>query len=145
MRYEHTPRPTVEYHPHIQHLIETQDKRAKARTEFREKEKIKQEREDLIKDSKPFAVVEFWCEKCKKDFIAQTVREITQNPYSSERDAFYRTKHWCGSWCIRYITDREHDPYWYRSRKVRADRRRYRNDVLQPFESGYNLLYGKLK
>lgn len=146
MRYEHTPRPNVEHHFHIQNLIETQDKKAKARTEFRDRQKAMEEREDYIRDAKPAALVEFWCQHCKADFIAQTMLEIEIDlSNEKQRIAFYRTKHWCGRWCIRHVTDRDRDPYWFRSRKVRADRRRHHNDVLQPFEEGYNLLYGKPK
>lgn len=144
MRYEHTPRPNAEHHFHIQDLIESQDKRAKARTEFREKEKAKEDREDLIRDSKLFAITDFWCHACKEDFKAQTIREIEEDwSNMSQRIAFYRTKHYCGKWCIRFITDRHRDPFWQRSRAVRADQRNHRNDTLQPYESGYNLLYNK--
>lgn len=144
MKYEHTPRPEIEHHYHIRELIENQEKRSSDRTQHRDKEKLAQEREDLIKDSKPFTLTDFWCNDCKEDFKAQSIREVEVDwSNESQRIAFYKTKHWCGKWCMRLITDRNRDPYWFKSKAVRADRGKHHNDLLQPFETGFNLLYGK--
>ena len=57
--------------------------------------------------------------------------------------AFYKTKCFCGKWCIRLVTDKLADGYWQRSRFVALDRGNHHSDLIQPFEEGFNLLYGK--
>ena len=143
-RYEHTPRPNVEYHYHIRDLIESQDKRATARNEFRAREKEKEERESLIQSTPAFVLTDFWCDECRKDFKAQAIKEVEVDWSNvNQRVAFYRTKHWCGAWCIRLVTDKNRDRYWFKSKAVRTDRGRHMLDLLQPFEEGYQLMYGK--
>jgi len=144
MKYEHIPRPEIEHHYHIQELIEKQEIRTKDRNFYREQAKAKEERQELIADSADVDVKDFWCADCKRDFCALSHKEIEVDwSNTSQFVAFYRTKHTCGKWCIRYITDRNRDPYWFKSKKVAADRRDHHNDLLQPFETGYNMLYGK--
>lgn len=143
MRYKQ-PRPLVEDHYHIQSLIESQDRRASDRNSYREREKGREDREDLIKDAKPKDLKEFWCETCKEDFVAEAVREIEPDwSHSTQRISFYRTKCFKGHWCIRLITDRHKDTYFFRSRRVAADRGEHSTDVLQPWETNYQLLYGR--
>ena len=57
--------------------------------------------------------------------------------------AYYKIKHRCGTWSIRHITDRLTDQYFYKSKQVAKDREKGKVDMLQPFETGYNLAYGK--
>lgn len=142
--YNYVPRPNVEYHYHIQDLINAQEKKAQDRNYHREKEKDKKEREDTISDAKLFIQTDFWCTKCKKDFKSTTIKEIEQDwSCPSQRIAFYKAKCFKGHWCIRYITDKYADGFWIRSKKVHSDRGTHYNDALQPFETGFNLLYGK--
>lgn len=144
MRYEHTPRPLVEDHYHIRHLIETQDKRANERTYFREKEKTASEREDTIRDAKWFETLAFWCSDCKEDFGAQAIKQIeTDWTNTNQRIAYYTSKHFCGKWCMRLITDKHKDPYWMQSKAVAVDRAKGHNDTIQPWEEGFQLLYGR--
>lgn len=138
------PKPNIEYHYHIEELIDKQEKRSDQREYDRNKAKNLQEREDLIKDSKPYAFTDFYCVICKLDFKAQTLREVEvdwSNP--TQNMAFYRTKCFKGHWLIRLITDRHKDPYWTKSLHVARDRGKHTNDMVQPYETGYNLLYGK--
>jgi hypothetical protein len=144
MNYYHTPRPAIEYHPHIKELIEGQEKRAFDKTYHKDRIKALEEREDLIKDSKFVILTDWWCDKCQKDFKGVGVRYIEQdwsNP--SQRVAFYKSKCFKNHWVCRWITDRFLDPYWFRSRWVANDRAKHFSDTLQSFQSGYNLLYGK--
>lgn len=146
MRYEHTPRPEVEHHFHIRDLIEQQEKKAKDRTYHREFADAKEERRKVMEDSLEYTTMDFWCNDCREDFKANAVREIEQD-WTNPRQfiGFYKTKHWCGKWCLRHITDKNRDAYWFKSKAVRVDRAKGHNDLIQPFESGYNLLYGKPK
>ncbi len=145
MRYESTPRPEIESHYHIRMLIEGQEKKADDRTYHLNKEKTKAERQDLINDAKPFVLTEFYCQKCREDFKAQSIKEVEidwSNP--NQFIAFYRTKCFEGHWCIRLITDKHRDGYWVRSKAVHRDRGVHYKDTIQPHETGFNLLYKKI-
>ncbi len=138
------PKPLVEEHHHIQDLIDRQQKRADDRTYHRNQDKQKSERNDLIKEAKIVIVTDFWCEMCKKDFKSMAIKQIEIDWSCSEQNiAFYKTKCECGKWCIRLITDKERDAFWFRSKLVALDRGNHFADIIQPFETGFNLLYGK--
>lgn len=140
------PRPLIEEHYHIGELIERQEARVRDKNMHREREKEKDERDALINDSKKVDRKEFFCRKCDKDFVGIAQLQVEEDwNGTDQRIAFYKTKCFCGKWCIRLVTDRDRDPYWRMSRLVRADRANHANDLLQPFEEGYNLLYGKQK
>lgn len=142
--YNYIPRPNIEHHYHIQELIDAQEKRANDRIYHRNKIKEQQDREDIIKDNKVFCKTDFWCDECKQDFQAQTIKEVEEDwSCLSQRIAFYKTKCERGHWCIRLITDRELDGFWSKSKKVSLDRGNHSNDTIQPFEIGFNMLYGK--
>lgn len=144
MRYEHTPRPHVEHHHHIRELIEKQEKRTDDRNYHRNKEKLIAEREDLIKDAQGFIVTDFWCNRCEVDFKAQAIKQVEVDWSNiTQRIAFYKTKCFKGHWCMRLVTDRHKDKFWFKSRAVARDRGKHYADTLQPFETGFNLLYGK--
>lgn len=142
--YDYHPKPLIEEHYHIKELFENQDKRVTERTYYRERAKNLEEREDDINKAPQFALLPFWCEDCKKEFIAQAILEVEEdwsNP--SQRIAHYKTKCFKGHWLKRMLTDRWLDTYFFRSRIIAKDRQEHHNDILQPFETGYTMLYGK--
>lgn len=142
--YENTPRPEIENHYHIRELIERQEKRTDDRNYHRNKGKLAEERNDLIKDAEPYGQKEFYCEPCKEDFLAHAIKEVeTDWSCLTQSIAFYRTKHWCGTWCMRLVTDRHRDSYWFKSLKVARDRGKHSLDTIQPHETNFQLLYGK--
>lgn len=143
MKYEHTPRPEIEQHYHIRELIEGQERRSADRTRAQQKAKSAMERDMLIADSKLFDTKDFWCDTCKEDFVAQAVKQIEEDWNADQRISFYKTKCWKGHWCIRLVTDRHRDAFFYKSRLVALDRGNHFADLVQPFETGYNMLYGK--
>lgn len=142
--YYNQPRPEIEYHYHIKDLIEGQEKRANDRNYHRAQAKTRAEREELIRDNRQVEKVSFWCEKCKEDFegIAQKQEEMDW-ANENQQIAFYKTKCFKNHWVMRFITDKHSDPYWFRSRFVRKDRENHTADLLQPFEEGYQLLFGR--
>lgn len=144
MKYEHEPRPNIEHHYHIRELIENQEKRTQDRIYCRNKEKEKEERESSITGSQFLVLTDFWCSDCKEDFKAQAIKQ-TEVDWSNtaQRIAFYKTKCFCGKWCIRLITDKLKDGYWMRSHAVARDRGKHFADMLQPGETGFNLLYAR--
>ncbi len=144
MRYENTPRPDIEQHYHVRELIERQEKRASDRQDYRDREKQRADRSHEINSTVSFTVTDFWCGKCRKDFKAQAIRQIETDWTNTEQQiAFYRTKHWCGAWCIRFITDKHRDGFYIRSLRASLDRGNHFADTIQPFETNYELLYSK--
>lgn len=138
------PRPLVEEHYHIQMLIDQQDKRVRDRNYYREKAKEREDRPDIIKDAQVVVVTDFWCDVCKEDFKSMAIKEIEVDwTNSSQHIAFYRSKCDKGHWCMRLITDRHRDGFWSRSKRTALDRGRHFADTVQPYETNFNLLYGK--
>jgi len=142
--YDYTPRPDVEQHFHIKELIERQEKRADDREYHRNKKKGYEEREKDIKDAKLYIITDFWCDKCKEDFKSQSILEIEQDWYADHRLAFYRSKCDKGHWCIRLVTDKDKDRFWTSSRNIIRDRGVFYKDTIQPWETGFNMLYKKI-
>jgi len=139
----HEPKPEIENHPYIQSLIVRQEKRAADRDRSKNKQKAAEEREKEILATKPVDIIEFWCDECQQDFANVAYRQIeTDWANSKQHIAFYKSKHDCGNWCIRHITDKAWDAYWFESIQVAQDRGKHYADLLQPFETGYQLLYG---
>ena len=145
MNYENTPRPELENHPHIRMLIETQEKKTKDRNLHRDKDKELAERQEEIDRYKPVDIIEFLCEECKEDFAHLAYKQVeTDWSNTAQKIAFYKGVHEdCGTWAIRYITDRNADPYWMQSAQVARDRGKHFADILQPFESGFELMFGR--
>lgn len=139
MNYDHTPRPEIEQHYHIRSLIESQEKRANDRAKHNDIEKSRDQNLKDIAGFKDFDTLDFYCKGCDRDFVSIGRKVID----SWKPIAYYTTKHECGRWAIRHITDRHQDEYFFRSRKVAKDRGEAFIDLIQPFESGYNMVYGK--
>jgi len=143
--YDYAPRPPVESHYHIEELIRLQEKRASDRMYHQERKKVDEERDAEISEAKLKEVKPFYCSSCRKDFVSETVRQIeTDWNNTRQRIAFYKSKCMCGKWAMRLITDKWQDSYWYRSQVVARDRGEHHNDMVQSFETGFNLLYGKV-
>lgn len=144
MNLDQVPHPLIEDHYHIRSLIDGQEKRVADRTYHRNRVKNLEDRESTLADSKEFTVTDFFCSRCDKDFKAQVVRQIEIDwTNSGQRVAFYRTKCWRGHHCIRLITDKHRDAFWFKSKLVVRDRGLHHNDTIQPFQTGFQMLYGK--
>lgn len=138
------PKPLIEQHYHINDLINGQKKRTDDRTYHREVLKSREDRNDLIRDSKLVVVTDFWCNSCKEDFKSMAIRQVEVDWTNSDQNiAFYNTKCDCGKWCQRLITDRHKDSFWSKSKLMALDRGNHYADTVQPYETGFNLLYGK--
>lgn len=135
----------IEEHYHIDELIDAQQKRSDDRTYHRERVKALEERSKIIDDAQMVISTDFHCIKCRKDFKANAVLQVEQDwSKPSQMIAFYKSKHReCGAWAIRNLTDKHQDGFWQRSRNARAEQGKYHNDLIQPFEIGFNMLYGK--
>ena len=141
--FNQTLHPLIEDHYEIQELINNQEKRTNDRNYYRNRQKELDERTNLIKDAKGFVLTDFWCDICKKDFKSQSIKQIEDDWNADQQIAFYKTKCFKGHWCIRLITDRFKDAFYYKSKFVALDRGNHFTDILQSFETGFNMLYGK--
>ncbi len=140
-------KPLIEEHYHINDLIEKQERRSEDRQMHKDRIAQLEEREKLIADAKPRAHTDFYCSRCAMDFSGNAILQIEVDwTNENQRLAFYKLKHRnCGNWCIRLVTDKHRDPFWFRSRRVARERQQYFKDTVQPHEDGFNLLYGKGK
>lgn len=137
-------KPLIEEHYHIQELINSQEKRTEDRNLHREIEKSKADKGELIRESKAVVLTDFYCRKCQEDFKSVAIKQYEVDwSNESQHIAFYKTKCFKGHWCVRFITDKDRDPYWSKSKLVAIDRGRHSLDLLQPYQEGFNLLYGK--
>lgn len=144
MKKDYGPKPLVEEHYHVQELIDRQQKRSEDRTYHLDKAKVLAEREELIREARVKDLLDFWCDQCEKDIKSVAVLQVEEdwsNP--SQRIAFYQTKCFQGHWLIRHVTDKYMDRYWFRSRGVARDRGKHMTDMVQPWEDGFHLLYGR--
>lgn len=139
MNLDHTPHPLIEDHYHIRELIDGQEKRTAERVHHQEVEKNRDSFLREIQGFKDIEFLDFYCEDCKRDFTARAHKQVD----SWSDVAYYKIKHSCGAWCIRHITDRVRDPYFFRSKRVAYDRTMNANDMLQPWQTGFNMIYGK--
>lgn len=142
--YENTPRPAIEDHPHIRMLIERQEVRTEDRVYYQKREKDNAERMKDVKDAPVKDIKEFYCVPCRLDFFSEGIKEVEIDwTNKGQYIAFYRTKCPQGHWCMRLITDRFKDAFFFRSRKVARDRGEHFADTVQEWESGFQLLYGR--
>lgn len=134
------PKLLIEEHYQISPLIERQERHVEERERNKRRLEEKEETFKIIKDAPNQTMTEFWCKTCKKDYLAICRKQVDA---WSNLTAFYKTKHSCGNWGIRFITDRNKDPYWFKSKKVKRDQVDNYQAVIQPWQTGFNMLYGK--
>ncbi len=147
MALKHQPKPLVEEHYHIDMLIENQTKRSEDRQRFKDLDRERAENEKMIVDAKAVALLDFFCDHCRQDFRSNAVLHIELDwNKPNEQIAFYRGKHRkCGRWSVRHWTDKAQDGFFMKSRSVAIDRGKHFEDLLQPYQIGFNTLYGKPK
>lgn len=107
---------------------------------------IEAQREALKKESDvneeiPASI--FYCKVCKKDYFPMRIVKVEQNDWNTGGTfRFWRSKH-CGVQNVRLITQKIKDKFFIKSPSVCRDRRLNSNDLIQPQQTGFNLLYGK--
>ncbi len=139
MNFNQTPHPTVEDHYHIQDLINSQEKRSNDKARHQNIEKQRDEFKKTIAGFKDVELLDFYCTDCQRDFTGRARKQID----GWAEIAYYKIKHTCGKWCIRHITHRFRDAYFFKSKRLAYERVERHNDTIQPFENGYNILYKK--
>lgn len=85
----------------------------------------------------------FYCSKCKQDYFPKRIVKVEQNDWNTGGTfRFWRSKH-CGVWNVRLITQKIKDKFFIKSPSVCRDRRLHQLDMLQPFQTGFDMMYGK--
>lgn len=106
----------------------------------RERKKLRPN-ENMLDGMSKTIIYPFWCDVCKQDFTARA--RMFKHRLHGDWIATYRCKcPDCENDCVRYITHKDHDPYYNKSLSVRKQRNEYSSDVLQPDDYGYKTHYG---
>jgi hypothetical protein len=108
----------------------------------RDRELHKPSPNELMAENTPDMIssYDFWCDECDEDFSSpayKTVHRLYGDPV-----VCYRTTHECGNDCLRLVSHKDHDPYYWKSGKIRRQRALYAQDVLQADDYGFRTLYG---
>lgn len=83
----------------------------------------------------------FYCRVCKKDYFPKRIVKVEQQDWNTHGIfRFWRSKH-CSIWNIRLITQKVNDKFFIKSPSVCRDRRLNKEALLQPGETGFDMLY----
>lgn len=125
-------------HPDVVKLENTLNKVWATRDNQAIRDEIKKEY-DVDEDLPPSI---FYCTKCKQDYFPKRVVKVESNDWNTHGIfRFWRSKH-CGKQNTRLISQKLKDKFFIKSPSVCRDRRLFANDLLQPTESGFSMLYG---
>jgi hypothetical protein len=85
----------------------------------------------------------FYCDVCDKDYFPRRIVKIEQDDWDNGGVyRYWRSKH-CSKWHRRLINHKIKDKFWRKSPSVIRDRRLNSLDMIQPQETGFDMLYGK--
>lgn len=120
------------------------EKRFEEREAAKLEEAYKYENQKDIQESLESRPTDFYCRRCKCDYEDYRTTGIVESDWINPGKyiAKWNSKHKCGTWNIRYATDKHLDPYWTQSPKMKADQGNYYRDMIQPHETGFDMLYG---
>ena len=127
-----------------QNLSDLVDEQFRQREVERQKSRLEMLNEQEIKEGLESRLTEFYCKKCKCDYRDYKLTPIVETDWVKEGlyIAYWKSKHKkCGTWNRRFITDRKYDPYWVKSPKMKKDRGNYYKDLVQPNQSGFEMLF----
>ena len=97
-------------------------------------------KEKEIKEAPIYAKKEFWCKKCKKDFIGVGIKSVIESYTIAKYNCLCRD---CGSLCYRRITDKNRDEYYVLSDKQKRLRQEAEIDMIQPGDPRFKKYYHK--
>ena len=133
----------VDEDPHIKALKDRTSRRSEEREKYRDAKKLEGEREGIIADTPQEIIKDYWCRKCEKDLVIVSQKCIESDwTNSGQRIAYYAGQCPCGAILKRRISDSFSDPYHLESEKIKKQRIEHYKDIIQPHESGYQMLYG---
>ena len=108
----------------------------------REGDKLAGERDKMISEAKQFMMLDFWCDKCKRDCVGSAHKVVRLHSIANVNIASYIGKCPVGHKVVRFITDKFWDPYYTHSRTIAIQRRQFAKDLLQPGDEGFKSAYG---
>jgi len=86
----------------------------------------------------------FYCSVCKQDYFPKRVVKVEQQDWNTHGVfRYWRSKH-CSKWNVRLISQKLHDKFFIKSPSICRDRRLNKEALLQPGETGFNMLYGNV-
>lgn len=79
----------------------------------------------------------FWCEKCEQDYDLEGMVDsiLGERYFRAVCPRFHKV--------VRYIENKQADPYFARSRKLRMQRQKLSKDIIQPGQTGFETYYKK--
>jgi len=130
-------------HEHIKSLKARATRRAKDREAYRKSKNIELDREKTISEAPQEVVKDFWCDDCKLD-VSLVAYKCIENDWTNkgQRIAYHGSQCPCGAILKRRISDSWSDPYFTQSFFLKKERIKHQKDILQPHETGYQMLYG---
>lgn len=87
-------------------------------------------------------MVDFWCNNCRVDLKLRAVRRWINSKIGK---GWVATCTGCYKTLYRYDNSEITDPYYRQSRFIQRERRKLRDDLLQPGDPGFELLYPQHK
>lgn len=123
-------------HPSAERLAEIVDANAESRESAEAAERKRRERDDRLKGLPLRQTMDSWCERCRVDLEA----EMTLT--GADGREHYGGRCPKGHKLVRYALERERDPYWHRSKKLKRIRHTMADDLLQPDSPRFWALYG---
>lgn len=114
------------------------------RAEDAERSRPLKERWEAISGEPDVKTFQFWCEdkKCKRDFVSLAFKQVRKN--QGWPLAWYVGQCPLGHECMRRITDKGNDPYFYQSEMLARERVRYADDFLTPDDPRFRMKYPKM-
>lgn len=86
----------------------------------------------------------YFCTDCNKEYVRNRAFKVEEDDWiTGGKFRYWKTKHTCGKWCIRYISQKTKDPFFRLSPSLKIDRSKHYKDLLQPSQTGFSMLYGK--
>lgn len=127
----------------ITKVVQNVMRRAELRDQLRKKEQEAGSRDKIIDDAFPVIIHDFFCEECLRDY-ASRAKKIVEDDWTlaGQRIAYYVSKCPEGHVNKRRIVDKHKDPYFMKSLLIKQQRINHKKDILQSFDSGFNMLYG---
>ncbi len=82
--------------------------------------------------------VSFFCKDCRLDQDLEAIKSSYR-----EYEYFYALCRECGHKLFRYITERQKDPYYQTSLKIKREKDKLKIDLLQPGDNRFKLWYSQ--
>lgn len=123
----------------VERLTRRIEDRREARERIAMREAGYKDHVKVIKEAYEETHMDFWCEKCKKDFSTTGRKQVR---YASRWPvAYYVGLCPKGHSTMRYITDKGHDAYYGRSEMMRRQRVELADAMLTPDNPRFALVY----